>query len=208
MKAIFHDVQQNTEEWESLRIGKITSSSMGLIMANYDKAFGDPAKRYALKIALERMSGVKAEYSFSNSHTERGHEQEPIARAEYEAMMFVDVQNGGFFDLGNIGASPDGIVGEKGLIEIKSVIAPVHYATLKRGSFDPAYQWQLYANLKTTEREWIDFISYCEEFVEPKRMLIHRVNANDCAEQFQMIDKRISEFESLVAEIIESIKKG
>ena len=107
MKAIFHDVQQNTEEWESLRIGKITSSSIGLIMANYGKAFGDPAKRHALKIALERMSGLKAEYSFSNDHTERGHEQEPIARSEYEAMMFVDVQNGGFFELGNIGASPD-----------------------------------------------------------------------------------------------------
>ena len=208
MKAIFHDVQQNTEEWESLRIGKITSSSMGLIMANYGKAFGDPAKRHALKIALERMSGLKAEYSFSNDHTERGHEQEPIARSEYEAMMFVDVQNGGFFELGNIGASPDGLIGDNGLIEIKSVIAPVHYATLKRGGFDPAYQWQLYSNLKTTEREWIDFVSYCGEFVEPKRVLIHRINANDCIDQFQMIDKRVAEFEELISEIIESINKG
>ena len=67
----FHDVQQNTDEWQALRLGKATASNFACIMANDGKAFGDPAKRYALQLALELATGKKAEYSFSNEHMER-----------------------------------------------------------------------------------------------------------------------------------------
>lgn len=206
MTAIFHDVEQNTEEWEALRIGKVTSSSMSIVMANFGKSFGDPAKRYALKLALERITGQKAEHSFSNEHTERGHIQEPIARLEYESQMFCTVSNGGFFENGNYGASPDGLVNYDGLIEIKSVIAQVHYETLMRKSFDPSYKWQLYANLKTTNRTWIDFVSYCSDFPPEKQLIIHRVLASECEEQFAMIDTRLAEFEKLIESTIKTIK--
>lgn len=206
MGLIFHDVEQNTDEWLNLRIGKVTSSNMGAIMANYGKAFGDPAKKYALQIALERLTGRKSNYSFSNEHTERGHEQEPLARFAYQDMMFCDVFNGGFFENGNVGASPDGLVLPDGLIEIKSVVAATHFANKSRGSFDPAYKWQLYANLKVTERKWIDFISHCEDFTDDKKTIVYRTKATDCTEQFEMIDKRLVLFEDLIAETIDAIK--
>lgn len=91
----FVDVPQNTDEWQALRLGKVTASNFGCFMANEGKAFGDPAKRYALQIALEISTGRKAEASFSNEHMERGHEQEPVARMLYEEETFSDVSNGG-----------------------------------------------------------------------------------------------------------------
>src|SRR3546814_18621034 len=109
-----------------------TASGYGKFMANYWAKVGDPAIRYALQIALERVTGRKAEHSFTNDHMERGHEEEPIARLRYEELHFVDVTNGGFFDCGAWGDSPDGLVAGDGVLESKSVIAPTHSAPTQR----------------------------------------------------------------------------
>lgn len=205
----FHDIDQNTDEWLDLRIGRLTGSSMSKVMANYGKAFGDPAKQLAVKIALERITGKHSiNESFSNSHTDRGHKQEPIARALYEADYFVTVLNGGFFECEDLGCSPDGLVAEYGLVEIKSVIAHVHYANIARNSVDPAYKWQHYFNLQKTEREWIDFASYCADFPEESRLFTHRLYAEDCAKEFNMIDRRVCEFLELVDDVQERIIRG
>lgn len=199
---IYHDIDQNSDEWLDLRAGKLTGSAMGKVMANYGKAFGEPAKQYAAIIACEQVTGRRvASSSFSNAHTERGHEQEPIARAHYEDLYFVDVNNGGFFESGNLGTSPDGLIGDSGLVEIKSVIAPVHYSNIKRNGIDPSYKWQIFFNLKLTEREWIDSISYCADFPVDNNLFVHRVYASDCEEQFEMLDSRISQFIKLVDDI-------
>ena len=155
----FHDVEQNTDEWFAMRGGRLTSSKLAVIMANYGKTFGEPAKRYAVNIAIEQITGNPIASTYSNEHMERGHEQEPIARMLYEEDTFCTVTNGGFFCDDFIGCSPDGLVGDPGAIEIKSVIAPVHYASIKRQNVDPAYKWQCVGNLKFTGRDWLDFIS-------------------------------------------------
>jgi hypothetical protein len=201
------DVKQNTDEWHALRLGKATSSKYPCIMSNEDRAFGDPAKRYALQLALERITGDKAEFSFSNEHMERGHEQEPVARILYEDAHFVEVTNGGFFDCGEYGDSPDGLVGEDGIVEIKSVIAPVHYATMRRGSFDPSYRWQLIGHLECTERQWVDFVSYCSDFPEALQLRIYRLNRDDCADEINRLRKRRESFLSLVHDIIGKINQ-
>ncbi|MBK5075173.1 YqaJ viral recombinase family protein [Budviciaceae bacterium CWB-B4] len=201
----WHNVQQNTEEWEQLRIGKVTASSFGCIMANNGKAFGEPAKRYALQIALEIVTGNKAEFSFSNEHMERGHEQEPIARMLYEELNFTDVTNGGFFDCGDYGDSPDGLIDDDGVIEIKSVTAAIHYATLQRKSFDPAYRWQLIGHLDCAERQWVDFVSYCSDFPKEKQLITHRLNRPDFTSEIIQLRERRSEFINLIGETIKAI---
>ena len=198
MSAIFHDVEQNTDDWYELRGGKITSSALSKAMANFGKAFGEPAKKYAVDIALEQITGQAVSGGYSNEHMDRGHEEEVIARMVYEDELFCEVTNGGFFELGDIGCSPDGLVGDDGVIEIKSAIPSIHFGRIKRGSFDPAYKWQLAGNLKFTGREWIDFISYCSSFPEGKRLYIHRSYKKDFLAEFDMIDKRIEEFRCLV----------
>lgn len=197
----FHNIEQNSPEWYQLRCGRVGGSSMVKIMANYGRAFGEPAKGLAVKIALEQITGVKCDSSFTNAHMERGHEQEPIARALYEDENFCTVGNGGYFSVGDdVGVSPDGIVGDDGGIEIKSVIETVHYANKKRKDVDPAYKWQVIHELKITEREWWDFVSYCEAFPLGKQLFVHRVYAENFQEEFKMIDKRMDEFRKLVSE--------
>lgn len=202
---IFHDVQQNTDAWQELRLGKATASNFACIMANGDKAFGEPAKKYALQLALERINGSKKEVTYSNEHMERGHQQEPVARMLYEEETFSSVGNGGFFDCGEYGDSPDGLVDMDGVIEIKSVIDSVHYATIKRNSFDPAYRWQLAGHLDCTGRKWVDFVSYCAEFPVGKQLYIFRVNRDDFSAELERLASRRVEFLSLVRSIYDEI---
>lgn len=205
-KIIFHDVEQNSEVWDSLRLGKATFSSYGTFMANYGKAFGEPAKEYALRIALERVTGMKADNGYTNEHMERGHEQEPIAKMLYADMHFVDVMNGGFYDCGEYGGSPDGRVGEKGRIEIKSVMPKAHYATMQRKAFDPAYKWQLVGNLDGTDGDWIDFISYCALFPVDKQLLVYRYDRDYFKDELPMLIERRAEFLVLVSDIEKQLR--
>ena len=200
---MFHDVEQGSEEWFTLRVGKLTGSNLSKVMANDGKAFGEPAKKLAVNIAIEQLTCRQSSNdSFSNEHTARGLEQEPIARMLYENEYFVDVLNGGFYDCGRAGVSPDGRVNDDGLIEIKSVLAHVHYATIIRQGIDPAYKWQVYFELLKSDREWIDFVSYCADFPERSKLFIHRTERKDAIEQFNMIRQREDDF----FELVDSIK--
>ncbi len=198
---MWHDIEQNTDAWLDLRVGKLTGSGVKTIMANYGKAFGEPAKKLAVSVAREQVTGSRGvNESYSNAHMQRGHDQEPAARILYENQYFVDVTNGGFFDSGKLGCSPDGLVMSDGLIEIKSVLDHVQYATIKRGGFDPVYKWQLYFNLKESNRGWIDYVSYCADFPTSTQLYVHRTYKQECTEPFKMIDLRINEFFNLVDE--------
>ena len=203
------DCQQNNDEWLDMRAGKVTGSAIGKIMANYGKSFGEPAKKLAVDIAVERITGKRITTNdYKNSHMERGHEEEPIARMLYEDMFFVDVGNGGFYDNGKTGCSPDGLVLDDGVIEIKSVIATTHYATIERGSFDPSYKWQCYFNLRESGRKWIDFISYCSSYPKKTNIYVDRIEKCDIVEEMKMIEKRLEEFEKLVEEVSSRITKN
>lgn len=203
------DVQQNTEEWDKLRVGRIGGSSIGSIMANYGKAFGNPAHDIAVRVALEKLREQSYKSTYSNAHMERGLEQEPIARKLYEDTVFCDVGNGGFFILNDdVGVSPDGLVYEEGLVEIKCVIDTVHYKTIKRNKFDPKYKWQLALNLKVSGREWIDYVEYCSDFPEESRLFIDRNTREDFTDAFEMIDTRLSEFKELVEKKTNTIRRS
>lgn len=202
---MWHDIEQNTDEWLLLRAGKVTGSSIAKIMANYGKAFGDPAKDLAVNIAVERVTGnVVSNGDYSNSHMERGHIEEPIARQRYEDRTFCEVMNGGFYDNDNTGSSPDGRVGDNGLIEIKSAIPSVHYKRIKSESFD--YKWQRIFNLRESGREWIDAISYCALFPEETRLYIVRTYHDQVTDDLLKIKLRLEEFEELVNSITATIK--
>ena len=197
----FHDINQNTDEWMALRIGRIGGSSIGAIMANFGKSFGNPAKVLASNIALEQLTGVKIKSEFNNSHMERGHEKEPIARATYEAENgFITVSNGGYFSGSGIGVSPDGLVGKYGAIEIKDHLPHIHYDNIKRGCFNPSYKWQYFFNLKVTGRRWIDTISHCDQYPINRQNCVYRIESKDCKDKFKQIDERLKEFFQLVEE--------
>lgn len=205
---IFHKVEQNTEDWFDIRTGKVTTSNFSKFMANYGKAFGEPAKKYAFKLAKEQFTGVRSEEeSYSNIHMENGHLWEPVARDAYEESTFNIVSNGGFCQsekYKNVGGSPDGLVlHDNGGIEIKSVIDYTHRTNIKRDSFDPAYKWQLIGNMWLCDLDWIDFISYGYNYTKSKKLFTHRLLKEDYLKEIEMISDRLEDF----LKIIESEKE-
>lgn len=197
-----YEIEQNSEEWLQMRAGKITSSNLNIIMANFGKAFGEPAKKYAVQIAVEQLTEKYIPSPYSNQNMDEGHVKEPIARALYETETFTTVLPGGFFCNDSLGCSPDGLIGDSGVIEIKSVISGphTHYDRIRRQSYDPAHLWQCLGNLKFTGREWLDFVSYCDMFPDGKQLYIYRFHAEKFSAEFQKIDQRIDEFRSLIEE--------
>lgn len=205
LNSIFHDIEQNTDGWDNLRAGRITSSALSKAMANFGKAFGEPAKKYAVDIALGQITGLPVSGGYSNDAMQRGHEEEPLARMAYEEQYFCTVDNGGFFELDDLGCSPDGLVGSDGVIEIKSAIPSIHYARIAKQGYDSAYKWQLIGNMKFTGREWIDFISYCSSFPDDKKLYVHRSYAGEFEKEYLMIDERVEEFRELIKSTKETI---
>lgn len=195
---IWHNVDQNSAEWEELKIGQPGSSAASTFMAHFGKDFGEPAQKLALRYALERITGRKTEQGFRNSHMERGHAQEPIARALYEEMNFVEVTNGGYFDHVEWGDSPDGLVDLDGVTEFKSVIASVHEATIKRGTFDPAYKWQIVTHFDGTGRDWVDYASYCEDYPEWSQLVVYRTYRDQVEKELAMLRERRAAFIELI----------
>ena len=197
------DVEQNGEEWFDLRLGKVTGSTIGRVMANFGKSFGQPAKDLAVNLAIEQITGVRQGNDYSNTHMERGHIEEPLARRAYEELYFVDVTNGGFYDNVLTGCSPDGRVNNDGLNEYKSAIASIHYERIRKNTFDSQYKWQLIFNLKESGRDWIDFVSYCSSYPIETRLFVKRLERADFKKEYQMIDERLAEF----FEMLETVKK-
>ena len=204
----FNDIEQNTDEWLDDRMGKLTGSGFQKIMANYGKAFGDPAKDYATNIATEILTGIRIESGYSNDHMQRGHEQEPIAKARYEQEMFCETLNGGFFSSEFIGVSPDFRTEDNGLGEIKSVIASVHYKNVKRNSYDPAYKWQVIGNMHFTKSDYIDFVSYCSSYPYDQQLFIFRVTPEMVQDEIKQLESRVAQFKELVKERIEVIQNS
>ena len=194
----FYNTVQNSDEWYALRAGRLTSSKLPTVMANFGKSFGEPAKKYAVAVAVEQITGKPMPSGYQNEHMERGNLEEPLARMLYEEEFFCDVSNGGFFGADFVGCSPDGLVYDEGVIEIKSVIPSVHFANIKRQELDPAYKWQCIGNLKFTGRKWLDFVSYCSDFPDGKKLFRNRVIADELQDEFDMIEDRVEQFEALV----------
>lgn len=205
---IFHDIEQNSEEWFKIREKKVTTSNFGKMMANLGKSFGDPAKKYAFRIAKEQVTGIKTEEeSFTNAYMEAGHEWEPVANQEYQNETFNIVSNGGFCQSSKykeVGGSPDGLIlHDNGGIEIKSVIDWTQRNTIKRNSFDPSYRWQILGNIWLCDLDYLDFVSYGYNYTESKKLFIHRVTKEEHQKEIDLIEPRLEEF----LELIENEKK-
>ena len=159
-----HDIEQGTDEWHALRRGKITASAVSrLITATGKPANNDTSRAQLLQLLAERITG-ESEASFYGDDMARGHLLEPLARDLY-AKHYTPVVECGFvtraLDSGLIlGYSPDGLVGDDGLIEIKSPRQKNHLKAMLADEVPAEYVPQVQLGLAVTGREWCDFISY------------------------------------------------
>lgn len=152
--------EQNSDEWFRARMGIPTASEFATVLAK-GKGGGDSKTRqtYLYKLAGEIITGDPME-SFSNAHMERGKIMEDDARCLYEFMTDSECERVGFIRSGRKGASPDSLVGNAGMVEIKTKLPHLMIETILRGEFPPEHKAQCQGQLWVAEREWIDIAVY------------------------------------------------
>ena len=193
-------MDQGTDEWFAARLGKVTASRLSDVMMKKTTA---GYQNYKAQLKAERFTNTPPE-SFSSAAMQWGTDQEPNARAAYSFLHSVEVEQIGFVDhpaLAWAGASPDGLVGDSGLVEIKCPNTATHFATLEGGNIPSKYNYQMQWQMACTERQWCDFASYDPRL--PIEMQLHVVRV-------ERDDKLIAELEektaAFLAEVAESVE--
>ena len=195
---IFHNIDQNSEEWDVLRLGKFTASiHSDLFMAKTTAGY----RNAIIKVAFERVTG-ESEERFTNKWMERGHEKEPFARENYELLTFNTLENGGFYEYNEwVGASPDAkITGQNGGCEFKCPSFQVYNEYLETGKLPKNYFWQVHGQLLCTGWDFIDYMPYSSPKL--KQILIRVVRDESVLNQLkEQLSASIEEVKILIERI-------
>lgn len=174
MGAIYlYDIEQGTDEWIHARLGRVTASHFGDVLAG---GAGKTRTSYLRKLVAERLTGVPNP-GYSNAAMQRGKELEPGARSLYATLKGVEVAEVGLVlddDL-MVAGSPDGLIDEDGGLEIKSVYPTTQLDTWLADAVPSEHIPQIQGNLWVCERGWWDFVSYCPEMPAHLQLFVKRV---------------------------------
>lgn len=194
---IIHNCGQGTDAWLCLKAGKFTASTFSDLFAKettqaYQGAIND--------VVYGKLTGEPVE-SYTNDIMKRGSELEPFAREQYELETFNKVNQVGFIELNEwVGYSPDGLIGEDGLIEIK---APKHSTLIEAHlsqKIPTKYYWQMLGGLYVTGRLWCDYYVY-----HPKlKPLLIRVERNES--DIKLLEEKLNEVIEIAKQRIEKLK--
>jgi putative phage-type endonuclease len=201
-------VIQGTPEWFALRAGKVTASRVCDVIAKTKSGWGASRANYAAQLIVERLTGEVAD-SYTNSAMAWGTATEPEARLHYADTVIEPVVEVGFVDHPTIamsGASPDGLVGSDGLVELKCPNSATHIETLDGGSIPDKYQVQMLWQLACTNRDWCDFVSYDPRLPPEMRMFVKRLERN--AKRIKELEEQVSIFlDEVEAKVLRLLQK-
>lgn len=186
------DFPQGSDEWLASRAGKVTASRIGDVMAKIKSGEAAARRDYRAQIVAEILTGRPQESGFSNAEMQWGTETEPLAREAYEVKEGALVEQVGLVihpTIDRSGASPDGLVDEDGLVEIKCPKTATHLQYLIDGVAPSKYQLQMLWQMACTGRAWCDFVSFDPRL--PDDLQFFKV-------RFPRDDKRIKEIETEV----------
>jgi putative phage-type endonuclease len=187
-------MEQRTEDWYAIRLGKVTASRVADVVAKTKSGYSTSRANYMAELVCERLTKAKGE-SYRSPAMEWGVEQEPNARAAYEAETGLLVVETGFIPHSFIpmsGASPDGLVGDDGLVEIKCPFTATHIDFLMTGDVPGKYQIQMQWQMACTERLWCDYISYDPRLPERMQIKIVRIMRDNA--HIAELEKEVSSF--------------
>jgi len=187
MVATEYNDEQRSTEWHNSRAGRATASKFNTIIVG-----GVGAETYKAELVGERIGGYVTE-TFQSAAMRDGTEREEIARLKYELRTGNRVKESGFFAHNEImaGASPDGLVNDDGLIEIKSPIEKTHLATLHTQKIPNQYYWQMMGQMWMTGRSWCDYVSYHPKFGDAS-LFIKRVPRDE--DEIAKLEKAVVDF--------------
>jgi len=197
-------IEQGTDEWFAARIGKVTASRVADVIAKTKTGYSSSRDNYMAQLICERLTNQKGE-SFTNAAMQHGTETEPLARAAYEALKDVLVDEVGFIPHPKIlmaGASPDGLIGDNGLLEIKCPNTATHIDTLLSETVPGKYNTQMQFQMACSDREWCDFVSFDNRLPTELQLFVKRVPRDNVF--IRLIEGEIVQF---IAELDDKINK-
>jgi len=197
-------MEQGTDEWFAIRIGKVTASRVADVIAKTKSGYSSSRDNYMAQLVCERLTGQKGE-SFTNAAMQHGTETEPLARLAYDISQNVLVDEVGFVPHPTIkmaGASPDGFVGDNGLIEIKCPNTATHIETLLSETVPTKYFTQMQFQMACTGRQWCDFVSFDNRLPEELQLFVKRVPRDEM--YIKLMEAEIVQF---IAELDDKINK-
>ena len=197
-------VEQGTPEWFAARLGNVTASRVADVIAKTKSGYSASRENYMAQLICERMTGTVAE-SYTNAAMQWGTETEPLARAAYESLADVLVDEVGYIahpTIERAGASPDGLVGVFGLLEIKCPNTATHIDTLISEQVPTKYITQMQWQMSCTGRTWADFVSFDPRLPSGLQMFVKRVEFD--AEYVAMLKEEVIKF---LAELDAKISK-
>jgi putative phage-type endonuclease len=170
-------MEQRSPEWYAAKLGKVGASRIADIMARTKTGPSASRANYLAELLCERLTGTTAD-SYESAAMIWGREKEPDAKAAYCFMTDAIIEDVGFVDHPTIamaGASPDGLVGTDGLVEIKCPNSATHIETLLSQTIDGKYLLQMQFQMACTGRQWCDFISFDPRLPAEMQMLTRRI---------------------------------
>jgi len=198
-------IEQRTDAWLTERCGKVTASAIYKVMARTKTGYGADRANYHAQLVAERLTGCPAE-NFTNAAMQWGIDTEEQARAMYSLEVGEPVLETGFHphpEIALSGASPDGLVGDTGLVEIKCPNTATHIATLTGAGIDRKYLLQMQWQMACTGREWCDFASFDPRL--PMEMQLHVRRVERDAELLAEIESEVTKFLTEVAATVEQL---
>ena len=202
---------QGTMEWKLERCGKVTASKVWDVVNKSPKGiYYAERANYAYALAIETLTGIPEEIE-PNKFMIWGTQNEPLARTRYQETTFDIVTEVGLVIhpvIQRSGASPDGLVGDDGLIEIKCPQTKTHCATLMAGEVPKNYLTQICWQMACLpERKWCDFISFDPRMPEKGQMFVKRVYRKDLQDYIEQLEEEVKRFlREDVDSIVEKIK--
>jgi putative phage-type endonuclease len=203
--------EQGTESWFADRLGKVTASRLADVLAKTKSGYSASRNNYMTQLVLERITGTRAE-SYSNAAILHGIEQEPFARAAYEAHTGQMVEEVGFMPHAEIamsGASPDGLVGDDGMVEIKcpsSSTALEVWLTHSQGGnpVDAKYYAQMQWQMRCADRSWCDYVVFDPRMPAKAQLFVTRVYRDN--EWLSVTEEEVIKFLAEVDAKVKSLK--
>jgi putative phage-type endonuclease len=177
MKVI--TAEQGSPEWLAARAGKVTASMISNVLAKPETA---AYRDYQAQIVAELLTGKPQGSDFTNEAMQFGTENEPFARSAYEVYMGIMVDEVGLVlhpTIDRAGASPDGLVGSDGLVEIKCPKVATHLSYICAGVVPTKYKNQMMFQMICAERAWCDFVSFRPDLPERLQLFIVRFKRDE-----------------------------
>lgn len=185
---------QGSIEWKLARCGSLGASQVAEAIARTKTGWGASRANLMAELIVERLTGTPTE-GFMNDAMRWGIEKEPDARAAYEFRYDADVVQVGLVTHRTIvgtHASPDGLIGDSGLLEIKCPTSGIHMDTLLTKKVPGKYMTQIYWQLCCTDRQWCDYVSFDPRFPESMQLFVRRVQRDEAV--IDQLEKDVREF--------------